>query len=61
MGFRYRKVLRLGPLRLNLTQRGLSSVSIKVGAFTWNPVRRTVSSDLPGGLSHVHRYPRRPQ
>jgi hypothetical protein len=61
MPFRYRKRLRLGPLVLNLTQRGLTSVSIKLWKFTWNPTRRTVTSDLPGGLYHTHRYNRRDQ
>lgn len=47
MGFRLRKNIRLGPLRLNLTQNGLSSWSIKLSPWTWNS-RRGHTIDTPG-------------
>lgn len=57
MSFRFRKRPRLGPLRLNITERGLRSVSIKAGPFTWNPKRRRITTNLPGsGLSYQHDY-----
>jgi hypothetical protein len=57
MSFRFRKRPRLGPLRFNVTERGLRSVSIKVGPVTWNPRRRRVTTNLPGsGLSYQHDY-----
>lgn len=56
IGLRWRP--RLGPLRLNVTERGLRSVSVRLGLFTWNPVRRTVTTNLPGPLHHVWRYGR---
>lgn len=48
MGLRFRRRLRLGPLRLNITQRGLRSVSLKAGPFTWNPARSRLTTNLPG-------------
>jgi Protein of unknown function (DUF4236) len=54
--FRYRKRLKLGPLVLNFTERGLSSYSVKLGPVTWNPKRRRVTTDLPGGAYHTRRY-----
>jgi hypothetical protein len=50
MGLRFRKRLSLGPLRFNFTRRGLSSVSLKAGPFTWNPRRDRLTTNLPGGL-----------
>jgi hypothetical protein len=52
---RYRRRLRLGPLRLNISGLRLTSVSVKVGPWTWNPTRRRITTDLPGGLYHEHR------
>lgn len=57
MGLRFRRRPRMGPLRLNVTERGLRSVSLKVGPFTWNPRRRRVTTNLPGGLYHTYDYP----
>lgn len=56
MGLHFRSRPRLGALRFNVTERGLRSVSVKLGPFTWNPFRRTVRTDLPGGLYHDARY-----
>lgn len=46
--FRARKTLRLGPLRLNFTQRGFSSWGLKVGPWSWNAKTRRQSLDTPG-------------
>jgi uncharacterized protein DUF4236 len=56
MIFKYRKRLRFGPLTINLTERGVSSYSVKIGPVTWNPKRRRVTTDLPGGAYHVRKY-----
>ena len=58
-GLHFRWRPRLGPIHLNITGRGLRSISIKIGAFTWNPTRRTVTTNLPHGLYHRARYGRR--
>jgi len=47
----YRKVVRLGPLRLNLTKGGLSSWSLKIGRWSWNSRARAHRFDLPGPFS----------
>lgn len=57
---RYRKRVKLGPLVLNISERGLTSVSVKIGPFTWNPTRRRVTTNLPGGLSHTTSTRRQP-
>jgi hypothetical protein len=51
MGFHLRKRIGLGPVKLNLTNRGLSSVSIRVGRYTWNSRTRASSVDLPGPVN----------
>jgi hypothetical protein len=56
MIFKYRKRLRFGPITVNLTERGVSSCSVKIGRSTWNPKRRRVTTDLPGGAYHVRNY-----
>lgn len=48
MPIRARKVVRLGPLRLNFTQSGFTSWSIKVGPWSWNSRTQRNSVDLPG-------------
>lgn len=50
--FRARKSIRLGPLRLHLTQRGLSSWGLQVGPWTWNARtgRHTINTPGPGHL-----------
>lgn len=54
---RYRKTLRAGPLRFNVTGNGLSSVSLGAGpaSFTlWSKAgkRGLRSVNLPGGASY---------
>lgn len=45
---RLRKAIRFGPLVFNLTQRGLSSVSLRMGPLSLNSRRRRLRADLPG-------------
>lgn len=48
MGFHMHKKLRLGPVILNLTKRGLSSVTFKMGRWSWNSRTRRHTIDTPG-------------
>ncbi len=48
MGFHLRRSLRLGPLRINVTERGFSSWSLKVGRWGWNSRTRQHTVDTPG-------------
>jgi hypothetical protein len=47
----YRKVVRFGPLRLNMTRNGLSSWSLKIGRWSWNSRAGAHRFDLPGPFS----------
>jgi hypothetical protein len=47
----YRRRLRLGPFRINITGRGVASVAFVLGPLTYNLTRRRSTVDLPGGLS----------
>jgi hypothetical protein len=51
MALMFRKVWKLGPLRLNFTQKGLSSWSIKIWRWSWNSRSRANRVDLPGPWS----------
>lgn len=51
MGLLFRRTIKLGPLRLNFTQRGFSSWSLRIGRWSWNSRRRSHRVDLPGPLS----------
>ena len=59
MGFRFRRSLRLSPgVRLNVTQRGLSSLSVGRAGRSFNFGRRgfTTTVGIPGsGLSYSAR------
>lgn len=48
MGFKLRKSIPLGPIRLNFTERGFSSITIKAGPFSWNSRTRKRTIDTPG-------------
>lgn len=48
MGLHFRRRLSLGPFRVNVTERGVRSVALKLGPFTWNLTRRRGTVDLPG-------------
>ncbi len=51
MPLRYRKQMRLGPIRLHFTEHGYSSWSIKIGKWSWNSRTRAQRYDLPGPAS----------
>jgi hypothetical protein len=51
MGLQFRKVVKFGPLRLNLGRTGLSSWSLKLGRWSWNSRTRASRVDLPGPFS----------
>lgn len=48
MRFHARKTLRLGPVRIHLTERGFSSWGLQVGRWTWNAKTRRHTFDTPG-------------
>lgn len=48
MGFRLRKTVRLGPLKLNFTQRGYSGWGLQVGPWSWSARTGKHSIDTPG-------------
>ena len=47
----FRKSHKFGPLRVHITQSGLSSWSLKIGRWSWNSRTRAHRVDLPGPLS----------
>jgi hypothetical protein len=51
MGLLYRKIIKLGPFRLHLGRKGLSSWSLKFGRWSWNSRARSHRVDLPGPFS----------
>lgn len=51
MGLLFRKVVKIGPLRLNFGRGGLSSWSLKIGRWSWNSRARAHRVDLPGPWS----------
>lgn len=56
--FRYRRRFRLGPIRVNVTGRGVTSIALVVGKLTYNLTRRRATVDLPGGMSWQSRRQR---
>lgn len=50
MRFRARRSIRLGPLPVyvNVTERGVSSWSIRLGPWSWNSRTRRQTLDTPG-------------
>jgi len=48
MGFKMRRHVRLGPVVLHFTERGLSSWGLKVGRWSWNAKTRRHTVDTPG-------------
>lgn len=62
MALRYTARPKVGPFRINMGTQGVSSVSLKIGPFTWRVWSRQQqaglsSVDLPGSWSW--RSPRR--
>lgn len=51
MAIKFRKIVRLGPLRLHFANGGFSSWSVKVGPWSWNSRARRHAVDLPGPFS----------
>jgi Protein of unknown function (DUF4236) len=51
VGIIFRRTWKLGPLRLNFTQGGFSSWSLKIGRWSWNSKARAHRVDLPGPFS----------
>lgn len=51
MGLLFRKVIKIGPLRLNIGRNGLSSWSVRLGRWSWNSRARAHRVDLPGPWS----------
>lgn len=48
MRFHLRRTLRLGPVRVHLTERGFSSWGLQVGRWSWNARSRRHTFDTPG-------------
>jgi hypothetical protein len=48
MKFRIRRQVRLGPIRLNFTQRGFSSWGLGLGRWSWNAKTDKHTFDTPG-------------
>jgi hypothetical protein len=42
------RTLKLGPLRLHLTERGIGSWGLQVGRWSWNARTRRHTVDTPG-------------
>jgi hypothetical protein len=59
MKFRARKRLRFGPIVVNLTQRGISSISLRFWRWTWNARTGKHTFDTPGPGSFQTRGRRR--
>ncbi len=51
MPIRFRKILRFGPLRANLSNSGISWPA-KLGPLSWNSRRRRGRVNLPGPFSY---------
>ena len=48
MKFRLHRTLRLGPVRIHLTERGVHSLGVAVGRWSWNARSRRHTIDTPG-------------
>lgn len=55
MPFRFKKSVRIGPLKLNFTQKGFSSWGFQVGPWSWNSRTRRHTVDTPGPGSYQTR------
>lgn len=42
------RTLRLGPVRIHLTQRGVHSWGLQLGRWSWNARSRRHTVDTPG-------------
>jgi uncharacterized protein DUF4236 len=60
MRFRLRRTVRIGPLKLNFTERGFSSWGLKLGPWSWNARTGHHTIDTPGpGALHTRGRRRR--
>lgn len=61
MKFRLRKTVRLGPVKVNFTEKGYSSWGLKVWRWTWNARtgKHTVDTPGPGSVQLGGRRTRR--
>ncbi len=59
MKFRMYRTLKLGPLRLHLTERGIGSWGLQVGRWSWNARSGRHTVDTPG-WGYVQSRGRRP-
>ena len=58
MKFRLHRTLRLGPIRIHLTERGFSSWGVQLGRWSWNARTRAAHRRHPGlGLRPDPRTP----
>lgn len=48
MALHFRRRLSFGPLRINVTEHGVSSVAVKLGPVTYNLKSKKTTVDLPG-------------
>lgn len=48
LGFRGRKTIRIGPVRLHFSQRGYTGWGLKIGRWTWSARTGKHSLDTPG-------------
>lgn len=48
MRYRMRRTVKIGPVRLNFTQRGFTSWGLKIGPWAWNARTGAHSLDTPG-------------
>jgi len=46
--FRLHRTLRLGPIRIHLTERGFSSWGVQLGRWSWNAHTGRHTVDTPG-------------
>lgn len=51
MRLTFRKVLKIGPVRLNFGRNGFTSWGLKAGRVSWNARSRKTSVDLPGPIN----------
>lgn len=59
MPFTFRKHPGFGPIRLNVTEHGLSSWTLRLGLISWNSRTRRWSFNLPGPVNYRTRGRRR--
>ncbi|TWF78093.1 hypothetical protein FHX44_114012 [Pseudonocardia hierapolitana] len=48
MRFHLRKTLRVGPVRIHLTERGVKSWGLRLGRWSWSARTRRHTLDTPG-------------